>query len=202
MRSIPFSHYMSCDIFFSELFFHVLSFHSSSQARLPHVLWEICIAIVATSANASNPSLCLLLCLMMIPTALIDIFVWAPSFALFARFETYTGGGFMSGRPRVCTPDYVKGTGRLFVSTIFRIISYPHFPTFIQINITRMDSSTPYPFQVSVQSLLTGVFYFFTAVVSWTVFAESRDNYIARENAKAIGDTLADGRSHVTIQLT
>jgi hypothetical protein len=131
---------------------------------------------------------------MMIPTALIDIFVWAPSFALFARFETCTGGGFMSGRPRACTSDYVKGIGRLFVSAIFRTISYPQLPTFIQFNITRMDSSTPVPFQVSVQSLLTGVFYLFTAVVSWTVFAESRDKYIARENAKAIGDTLADGR--------
>jgi hypothetical protein len=124
--------------FFSELSFRVFSLHSPSQARMPRVLWEICIATVATSANASNPSVCLLLCLMMIPTALIDIFVWAPSFALFARFETCTGGGFMSGRPRVCNSDYVKGLGRLFVSAIF-LTTRIHIPTFIQFNITRMD---------------------------------------------------------------
>ena len=77
----------------------------------------MCIAVVAKSANANNPSVCLLLCLMLIPTALMDIFVWAPSFAYFASFETCTGGGFLSKQPKVCTSDYVKGIGRLFVST-------------------------------------------------------------------------------------
>ncbi len=36
-----------------------------------------------------------------------------------------------------------------------------------------MDSSIPIPFQVSVQSLVTGVFYLFTAMVAWTVFTDS-----------------------------
>jgi len=86
------------------------------QARVPRVLWEVCIAIVAKSASTSNPSTCLLLCLMTVPTALIDIFVWAPSFAMFANFETCTGGGIFSRQPKVCTSDYQKGIGRLFVS--------------------------------------------------------------------------------------
>ena len=53
---------------------------------------------------------------MTVPTALMDIFVWAPGFALFAEFETCTGGGLLSRRPRMCTVDYAKGVGRLFVS--------------------------------------------------------------------------------------
>ena len=56
---------------------------------------------------------------MMAPTALMDIFVWAPSFAFFANFETCTGGGFISRQPKVCSSDYVKGIGRLFVSNAF-----------------------------------------------------------------------------------
>lgn len=130
------------------------------QARVPRALWEICIAFVAKSANnTSNPSVCLLLCLMTIPTALIDIFIWAPSFAMFANFETCTGGGILSRQPKVCTSDYVKGVGRLFVS---------------------------------VQSLLTGVFYLFTAVISWTFFIESRDSSVAKKNAMAMANTLTD----------
>ena len=53
---------------------------------------------------------------MVLPTALIDIFIWSPSFAMFAKFETCTGGGFISRQPRVCTSDYIKGIGRLLVS--------------------------------------------------------------------------------------
>ena len=121
---------------------------------MPRALWELCISIIAKSANdTTNPSVCLLLCMMVLPTALIDIFVWAPSFALFANFETCTGGGLLSRQPRICTSDYVKGIGRLFVS---------------------------------VQSLLTGVLYLFSAVVSWITFAESRDSSIAKKNADAM----------------
>mmetsp|Transcript_2465 Transcript_2465/g.5203 ORF Transcript_2465/g.5203 Transcript_2465/m.5203 type:complete len:102 (-) Transcript_2465:72-377(-) len=99
---------------------------------------------------------------MTVPTALMDIFVWAPSFAMFASFETCTGGGIIMNRqPKVCTSDYAKGMGRMFVS---------------------------------VQSLLTGVIYLLTAVISWTVFAESRDSSIARKNAVAMADTM----THVT----
>mmetsp|Transcript_15424 Transcript_15424/g.28021 ORF Transcript_15424/g.28021 Transcript_15424/m.28021 type:complete len:181 (-) Transcript_15424:56-598(-) len=87
------------------------------QARVPRALWEICIVFVAKSANNTfNPSVCLLLCLMTIPTALMDIFIWAPSFVMLANFETCTGGGILSRQPKVCTSDYVKGVGRLFVS--------------------------------------------------------------------------------------
>lgn len=41
-----------------------------------------------------------------------------------------------------------------------------------------------------MQSLLTGVFYLFTAVVSWTVFIESRDTSIATKNARAVADVF------------
>ncbi|KAL7540858.1 hypothetical protein ACHAXR_010427 [Thalassiosira sp. AJA248-18] len=125
------------------------------QARVPRFLWELCIAVIAKAATTSDPSLCLLLCLMTIPTALMDIFVWAPGFAMFADFETCTGGGILSRKPKVCTADWLKGAGRLFVS---------------------------------VQSLLTGVFYLFTAVLSWMVFIESRDTSIAKKNAAAMVD--------------
>ena len=94
---------------------------------------------------------------MLLPTALVDVFVWAPSFAWFARFESCKGGGILSRQPRVCTADYVKGIGRLFVTA---------------------------------QSLATGVLYLFAAVVSWTVWAESRDSSIAKKNARAIADAL------------
>lgn len=132
------------------------------QARVPRALWEICIAIVATSANnTSNQSVCLLLCLMMVPTAFMDIFLWAPSFAMFANFETCTGGGIFSRLPKECNTDYVKGIGRLFVT---------------------------------VQSLVTGVVYLLAAVMSWTVFAESRDTSIARKNAIAMAETMQSTR--------
>ena len=48
---------------------------------------------------------------MVLPTALIDIFV-----AMFAKFEKCTGGGIISRQPRVCTSDYIEGMGRLLVS--------------------------------------------------------------------------------------
>mmetsp|Transcript_38885 Transcript_38885/g.81345 ORF Transcript_38885/g.81345 Transcript_38885/m.81345 type:complete len:225 (-) Transcript_38885:54-728(-) len=127
------------------------------QARLPRVLWEICIAFVAKSVNCNQSSLCLLLCLMMVPTALVDIFIWAPSFAMFAEFESCKGGGFLSRQPKICVSDYAKGIGRLFVT---------------------------------VQSLFTGVFYLFTAVVAWTTYAEIRDSSIANKNAKAMANAL------------
>lgn len=126
------------------------------QARVPRALWDLSVAFVAASASRST-STCLLLCLMTLPTALIDIFVWAPSFAMFASFETCTGGGILSRQPKICASDYAKGIGRLFVS---------------------------------VQSLITGVLYLFTAVVSWTTFAESRDSSMAKKNAMALADTL------------
>jgi len=44
--------------------------------------------------------------------------------------------------------------------------------------------------QVTVQSLFTGVFYLFTAVVSWTTYAEIRDTSIAKKNAYAMANAL------------
>jgi len=78
-------------------------------------MWEVCIAAVAAAADGGPPPLRLLLSLMTLPTALVDIFVWAPGFALFSEFETCTGGGFLSREPRVCGVDYARGLGRLFV---------------------------------------------------------------------------------------
>eukprot|EP00970_Alexandrium_tamarense_P009551 scaffold1917_cov196-Alexandrium_tamarense.AAC.12 len=88
----------------------------SWQARVPRVLWEVCIACVAIHVSTSNPPQCLVLSLMTISTAFIDIFVWDPMFAFLATFETCSGGGIFSRQPRVCTSDYMKGIGRLFVS--------------------------------------------------------------------------------------
>ena len=78
-------------------------------------MWEVCIAAVAIAADGGSPPLLLLLCLMTLPTALIDIFIWAPGFALFSQFETCKGGGLFSRQPRVCEAAYARGIGRLFV---------------------------------------------------------------------------------------
>jgi len=129
------------------------------QARVPRALWEICIAVIATRAKSSNPIFCLVLALMTISTALIDIFIWAPGFAMFASFETCTGGGIFSRQPKICKTDYVKGAGRLFTS---------------------------------VQSLLTGLFYLVTSVVSWSVFVDARDSKIAIKNADAMAKVMAN----------
>mmetsp|Transcript_4165 Transcript_4165/g.9317 ORF Transcript_4165/g.9317 Transcript_4165/m.9317 type:complete len:227 (+) Transcript_4165:223-903(+) len=85
------------------------------QARLPRIMWEVCIAVAAAAADGGSPPLLLLLSLMTLPTALVDIFIWAPGFALFSEFETCKGGGFFSREPRVCEVDYARGLGRLLV---------------------------------------------------------------------------------------
>ena len=50
-----------------------------------------------------------------------------------------------------------------------------------------LSETTP---KVTVQSLLTGIIYLLAAVMSWTVFAESRDTSIARKNAMAMAETM------------
>lgn len=83
--------------------------------RLPRILWEICIANTAALAH-NEPLFLLLLSLTTLLTAILDIFVWGPIFAFFVSWETCTGGGWLSARPRVCVPNYVIGSSRLLAS--------------------------------------------------------------------------------------
>jgi hypothetical protein len=84
----------------------------SLQMRFPRVLWELSIAIVAKSAaSIKTPPYYILLCIMLISTSLVDIFVWAPLFAFTANFETCSGWL----KKTTCYTDYVKGIGRLIV---------------------------------------------------------------------------------------
>lgn len=83
--------------------------------RLPRVFWEVCIGCVAAAARAGGGAsiLQLVLCMMLCPTALIDIFFWGPVLGATTSFESCTGG-FLRG-PKVCSVDYGKGIGRLAV---------------------------------------------------------------------------------------
>lgn len=96
--------------------------------RLPRILWELSLAIVAKSATSkrnrkrtvdksqqsshSSPSILLLLATMLITTGITDIFVWAPLFSAFVQFKTCTGG-FFTGEPYKCSTDHIKGYGRV-----------------------------------------------------------------------------------------
>lgn len=88
------------------------------EMRLPRVIWEIAIGVVAVLANKNNavPAIYILLAIMTGSTAMTDLFLWAPLFAGIASFENYTGGGWFSRRPRICHKNYSTGLGRLFVS--------------------------------------------------------------------------------------
>jgi len=74
---------------------------SHTQARIPRLMWESLIAMVAFIASlpndnnnnnngssfskhhsSSSPAFCILLALMTGVTSLFDIFVWAPGYAL------------------------------------------------------------------------------------------------------------------------
>ena len=87
------------------------------------MLWEICIMVTATLANASASNslmIYLLLTFMLGTTALVDIFVWAPFFALWAGIDNEDcSGGWFTGRPYVCRPNHMKGYGRLLVRKQF-----------------------------------------------------------------------------------
>lgn len=85
------------------------------QMKVPRVLWEIAIMILAMTATdtaTALPAIYILLAFVLASTAVVDIFVWAPLFASFANFETCQGGIFSR---RVCRSDYTKGIGRLVV---------------------------------------------------------------------------------------
>jgi len=102
--------------------------------RVPRILWELLIATTAKVA-AGNTKLwqfygadgvgggsssitvyLLLLTLMTSCTGIIDIFFWAPIASASIKFESCTGGGWFSKVPQQCTPDPVKGYGRLLVT--------------------------------------------------------------------------------------
>jgi len=137
------------------------------QARVPRVLWELSIALIASLSSSHvggkypsrrpDPTLHLLLSILTGSTALVDAFVWAPVFAIAADFQTCTGGGLFSTRPRVCRADYVKGIGRLLVS---------------------------------IQCVLTAVIYLATAVSAWGDFSDLRDWRAAERNAIALGHAV------------
>jgi hypothetical protein len=63
---------------------------------------------------SASPSRYLLLAIMLIATALTDIFVWAPVFAAAISFHSCTGG-WLTGEPRRCQVDLAKGYGRAIV---------------------------------------------------------------------------------------
>jgi hypothetical protein len=63
---------------------------------------------------SASPSRFLLLAVMLVSTALADIFVWAPVFAAAVSF-TSCAGGWLTGEPRRCHADLAKGYGRALV---------------------------------------------------------------------------------------
>jgi hypothetical protein len=85
--------------------------------RLPRLLWEMTIVVVAKIASHESASILpsmvhLLLSILLGSTALVDLFFWAPVFGFLTSFETCHGGLF---QPRQCQSDYFKGLGRLIV---------------------------------------------------------------------------------------
>ena len=86
----------------------------SIQMRIPRLIWEITILVLAkTASNTAVPAVYLLLACILASTAFVDLFVWAPLFATFAHFKTCEGGLF---HPRTCRSDYTKGVGRMMVA--------------------------------------------------------------------------------------
>ena len=86
----------------------------SIQMRVPRLIWEMTIMVLAKTATITTvPAVYLLLAFILGSTAVVDLFVWAPLFATFASFETCEGIGFF--QPRKCRSDYTKGVGRMLV---------------------------------------------------------------------------------------
>ena len=101
-------------------------FISSWAPKVPRVLWELSIAAltkstISTAIDPSAPlsSRFLLIAMMLIPMALLDIFLWSPAFAAMVEFKNCQGGGsngwFKRNHPYQCHFDHVKGSGRLAV---------------------------------------------------------------------------------------
>lgn len=77
--------------------------------RMPRLLWEITIFLVATIANEAQqqaPGLYLLLFMLLVSTAMTDLFFWAPLFATFHSFgpSQKCSGGWT--RPRICREEH------------------------------------------------------------------------------------------------
>lgn len=74
-------------------------------------------ATLTSSAQSTAPAMYVLLAFMLGTTALVDIFVWAPLFAIWAGVDNQDcTGGFFTGRPYMCRPNRTKGWGRLAVT--------------------------------------------------------------------------------------
>ena len=130
--------------------------HIPWTLRLPRILWEVAITLVARTAAAAtressstssplynSPHTYLLLCIMLFTTSLTDIFLWAPVFAYFTNFETCHGGWWMRrGGDVRCYRDYAKGISRLVV--VF-------------------------------QSIVGGLVYLSTSLVAWNGYVACRD---------------------------
>ena len=93
----------------------------SWSLKIPRVLWELSIAsltksTVSTAVDPLSPlsSRFVLIAMMLIPTALLDIFLWSPVFAAMVEFKSCQGGWF-TGQPYQCHVDPMKGYGRLAV---------------------------------------------------------------------------------------
>jgi len=129
--------------------------HIPWTLRVPRILWEVAIALVArTAATAArksststylsaSPHTYLLLCIMLLTTAVTDIFLWAPVFAYMTNFETCHGGWWTRrGGDVRCYRDYAKGMSRLVV--VF-------------------------------QSIVGGLVYLSTSLVAWNGYVACRD---------------------------
>mmetsp|Transcript_2264 Transcript_2264/g.4591 ORF Transcript_2264/g.4591 Transcript_2264/m.4591 type:complete len:288 (+) Transcript_2264:161-1024(+) len=91
--------------------------HVAWFARIPRLLWEASLLVIAKAASSTiSPSLYILLCIMTLSTSLVDVFVWAPMYAFFVSFETCSGGGFFSEGH--CVTDRSKGFSRMAVSIV------------------------------------------------------------------------------------
>lgn len=91
----------------------------SFESRVPRILWEFFLLCSAINLKASPDSAYsyMLLAIMLGTTALIDIFIWAPLFGLWASFgKKECSGGWFTGKPKVCKTNPVKGYGRLLVT--------------------------------------------------------------------------------------
>ena len=108
--------------------------------RVPRLLWELSIAVVADQAAYQMEATWFLLsAIMTLTTSLTDIFVWAPVFASETTFVVCNDRDMWrdSRTPQDCYTDYVRGHGRLLVV---------------------------------VQLILGGIVYLMTAVTAWNAY--------------------------------
>lgn len=108
----------------------------SWHMKVPRILWEIAIMVVAMSAtDTALPAMYILLAIVLASTAMVDLFFWAPLYATFSSFESCEGGFFSK---RVCRSDYTKGISRMVV--VFQCVGTGLF--YLLSAITAMGSFT------------------------------------------------------------